>query len=406
MENERACLGAILAGPESVLQTYVQEVGLKAEHFQDAENARIFRAIERVSSGGSHPDVLTVANELGSLPGQIDWLTAEAPVISNFREYAKAVVSNARWRDVGRAGLLYQQAAERKETALEDAAAKLLAPSLADEPDRTFSPARLADLKYKQLEAGEVEAFPFPFPHFNQWTSGGVRRGEMTLIGGWSSHGKSIFIDQALIHMSNAGFRTHLYINEMSPQQRVDRWLSGTTGVPFYKLRSGDLSSEELGRVVDGLNHLPFGITDVAGWSANDIARHIKWNKWDVCGVDILHLIEHSEERDIRNISRTLNQATKPSQGDCAILATVHLNENRAGHSAKRPRPSLGDIRGTGMLKNDADLVMFVHREQDANGVPDVSGEGVVYIAKGRNASLGGLDVTFDARSMTFAERF
>jgi replicative DNA helicase len=404
VENERAALGAILVGGPNVLKTYLSEVGLRPEHFADAFNASVFKAAVDISDEGHKPDVLTISTKLKVPSIQVDALAAETPDISNIRAYAEAVVEGHRWRLVGQAGSMLQLASERRETALESKAMELLAAPVAED-QRTLTPEQLADLKFKSLNEGKTEAFPLPFFPLNTYTSGGVRRGEMTLIGGWSSHGKSIFIDQTLIHMARAGLRCHLYINEMSPQQRVDRWLAGATGVPFYKLRSGDLGPEELAKVVEGLNHLPFGITDVAGWSAKDIARHITWNKWDVCGVDILHLIEHNEEKDIRNISRTLNQATKPSQGNCAILATVHLNENRAGHSAKRPRPSLGDIRGTGMLKNDADLVMFVHREQDVNGVPELSGEGKVYIAKGRNASLGGLDVRFDPRAMTFSEK-
>lgn len=404
MENERAALGAILVGGPDVLKVYLSDLGLRADHFEDHFLAQVYGAAVEISDAGHRPDVLTISTKLKIPSIQVDHLAAEIPDISNIRAYAEAILTAHKWRQVGRAGELLQRAANEGSEALETSAMELLA-GPAEETSRTWTPTQLADLKFKTLNEGLTEAFPLPFPHLNQWTSGGVRRGEMTLIGGWSSHGKSIFIDQTLIHMSDKGLRCHLYINEMSPQQRVDRWLAGSTGVPFYRLRAGDLDEVEMAKVVDGLNALPFGITDVAGWSANEIARHIKWNKWDVCGVDILHLIEHQEERDIRNISRTLNQATKPSQGDCAILATVHLNENRAGHVAKRPRPSLGDIRGTGMLKNDADLVIFVHREQDANGVPDESGEGVVFIAKGRNASLGGLDIQFNPRAMTFSER-
>jgi replicative DNA helicase len=114
-----------------------------------------------------------------------------------------------------------------------------------------------------------------------------------------------------------------------------------------------------------------------------------------------LHLIEHRDERDLAGISAELNRAAK--MADCHILATVHLNENRV-MGQTRPMPTLGDIRGSGMLKNDADNVFFVFREQDADtGYPQHEATG--YFAKVRSGATGGLPLTFDGPRMEFTER-
>jgi replicative DNA helicase len=126
----------------------------------------------------------------------------------------------------------------------------------------------------------------------------------------------------------------------------------------------------------------------------------IRRGKWDVVGVDILHLFEHREERDLAQISRTLNKAAKASGAH--VLATVHLNEHRA-HVQALPPPALGDIRGSGMLKNDADNVMFVYRERDANG--QTLPEGTVFVRKSRHGETGSMPVHFSGHRTRFEAR-
>jgi len=192
--------------------------------------------------------------------------------------------------------------------------------------------------------------------------------------------------------------RVHLYINEMTRRERGLRTVSRMTGISLLRLSQGKLRDGEHPRFLAAIQGLPHGITDVAGWTAEEIAHDIRRHRWDAAAVDILHLIEHDEERDLARISRALNRAAKLAE--CHILATVHLSEHRV-KQAKRPRPTLGDIRGSGSLKNDADNVLFVFREQSSDGTT-VEDEGAVYLAKARNGELGGVPVVFEGRHMRF----
>ena len=400
METERAVLGAVLLSP-SVLPTYT-DLGIKPEHFADTFHGKVYEAALEVNDQGCEPDPLAVATKLGVELGEVETFTADTPPVANIRACGESLLEAHKWRNVGEAGSLLQLASERRESTLEARAMQLLAePS--PEDTRTLSPQQLAEAKFKSLNEGVTEAFPLPFFHLNKLMGGGIRRGEVALIGAWTSFGKTVFLLQTLSHLAERGLSCHVYINEMSSSQLVDRWLAGATGIAFYKIRSGDMSKEEMATVIEALGRIPFGVTDAADWTATDIARHIKANKWDVCGVDILHNIAHDDEKDMRNIGLALNQVTKPGLGDCALLATVHLNEARA-MGAKLPRPVSRDIRQSGMLKNQADYVMFVHREQDDNGVPQE--DGAIYFTKARNGELGGQDVRFNARRMEFAEKF
>jgi len=154
-------------------------------------------------------------------------------------------------------------------------------------------------------------------------------------------------------------------------------------------------------KVLDASEQIPWGMTDAAGWSAEEIARHIRFHDWDLVGVDILHLIDHTEEKDLNRISRHLNQVAKIA--NCALVATVHLNRGRSLQTV-RPRPVVTDIKGSSSFEQQADMVLFVHREQDHNGEPTDDGHGEIFIAKGRNTRLGGVEVWLNPNTMQFTE--
>jgi replicative DNA helicase len=115
--------------------------------------------------------------------------------------------------------------------------------------------------------------------------------------------------------------------------------------------------------------------------------------------VDILHLIEHREERDLAEISSTLNRTAKLA--NCAIIATVHLNEKRVT-DVERPKPTIGDIRGSGSLKNDADIVAFIWRAQDLETGDPLNDGGLLYVSKVRGGKTGGMAVEFDDEFLVF----
>jgi replicative DNA helicase len=127
----------------------------------------------------------------------------------------------------------------------------------------------------------------------------------------------------------------------------------------------------------------------------------MRYHDFDFVGVDILHLIDHTEEKDLNRISRVLNQASKIAQ--VALVATVHLNRGRS-LQAVRPRPVVTDIKGSSSFEQQADMVMFVHREQDVHGEPTDDGKAELFIAKGRNTRLGGVDVWLNPNTMRFQE--
>jgi len=402
--TERALLGCVLFGGKNVAEKLATDIGLTPAHFYRHDYGALYADILAVIDGGDDVDSLIVSGKSHWSLGELESLVASAGVLGHYPSYASRVIELANLRRVKQAGLhLVAGAQAEDQTQIAKGEALLSAP--VGNRRETFDASELAEQLYVMLDSGKPETFSWPFGRFDRITNGGMRRGQVTLIGGHSSHGKSAWLDQTLTSAAAGGRKVHLFINEMTPLERTIRTVARMTGVPMAQISMNDLKPDERATVLEALPKIPYGITDCAGWAIEDVARIMRRNPFDVVGIDILHLFDYSDEADLRRISRIINAASK--QASCHVLATVHLNENRVrnapGQAAIRPAPTLGDIRGSGSLKNDADSVLFVHRTQDEEtGRPEA--QGAIYFAKGRGHALGGANVMFDPHAMKFLE--
>jgi replicative DNA helicase len=408
LEAEEAVLGTVLMADACIAWLATDE-GLRPEHFYREKHRLVYEAALALYRQNERVDVLTCWAELerrgaeGVTKADVHYLAGVAGAFGMERPYARRIVELAEFRRKLHVAYAIEAGVEARDAeAIAKAEASLVEGDV--RAVKTLTPDQLADDVWAYV-TGEVPAddgWPFPWRRITDNTAGGMRRGEVTLLGGWSSHGKSAALDQILAHVAKRGVKTHLYINEMTPRQRTLRFIARLSGIPFKRLRQGQLHGDEEQRLfvkaVNDFRNLGIGLTDITDWSAEDIALDIKRRGWDLAGVDILHLIDHEEERDLGRISRAFNRVSKAA--DCHLVVTVHFNERRV-QSAKRPAPTLGDIRGSGMLKNDADNVLFVHREQSEDGT-EVLNDGRIYLAKVRNGELGGIDVHFRGDRMRF----
>lgn len=400
-ETERALLAAVLVAP-SVLPFLLNEEQLRPEHF--SQGAEPFAAMVSITDRGDALNVLTLAAELDNagfpqareLAHELAGMPLEA---ESARTFARRIRDLARRRELKLAATLLSEAADLGDAdKLQEAEALLTTPADAD--PSTWTGKQLAERYADRMDAPAPERFAWPFEALNKWTGGGLRRQQIVLIGGWTAAGKSVVYDQALERFAKQGLRVHSYINEMSEEERMDRTVARLSGVPFSKVYAKAYSPEQGALIYSALSEIKVGITECAGWTAPEIARHIRWNRWDVAGVDILHEIAHREERDLAEIAQTLRSAAK-SVG-CALVACVHLNDNRVT-TPQRPVPVLRDVRGSGMLVRGADIVLFVHRDDDADGVPQPSG--VLLASKIRNGQPSAMGVEFDPEHMRFLPR-
>lgn len=396
-EAEVAVVGALLMGGGMV--PAVIDTGLLAEHFYSEADGDAYRAILALHDEGKGVDPLLLGQALGISTGMVEGRYFPVVSLGNAARYATTIVDLARWRQRLAAGREIQRAAETQDEQLFAVAeASLLAPS---RRESVFDKQRLRALLLDRIEGQPVERFPLPFSALSRLLAGGLRRGGVTLIGGWTSHGKTVFLDQVSTYVAeHSAARVWAWINEMSPEERGTRMLAQMADLPLERIEASELNEKEKARAIYALDHLPFEIVACPGWSVEAITRDIRVRTPDLACVDILHKIPHRETADLAHISRALGDCAKIA--DCHILVTVHLNRGRIV-TAARPQPTLADLKGASALEQDADNVIFVWREDDAEtGLPTNVGQ--IYVAKARQGRPGGIAVTFDGTHARFDE--
>jgi replicative DNA helicase len=402
---EQQLLGALMVSGPQATQAVIIEVGLKPEHLYLDRHREILAAIYSVIDGDnpqSGPDELLVTGELAASGSEVaanyvSELCAKVNAPGNFLVHARKILEDAEWRSRSLAATAITQAVEARDRDKLIEAESQLGEDLVHDR-KASSPEELRELAIDILEGDGVECFPFPIAKLNELSAGGLRRGEHHVIGGHSTHGKSLWLDQLLAYWAG-GFRVHLYMNEMSKRQRVMRLVTKGTSVKYSRLATGQINSSEAELIRESLGEaICFGITDCTGWSAQEISTDIRRNRWDVAAIDMLHLIPHTKEAELAAISARLTEASRLA--DCLVVSTVHLNESRTLAAAK-PVPTVGDIRGSGMIKNNADSVGFVYRDQDLiTGIPEWTGQ--ILMPKVRNGVPGVVDVELFPKDLSF----
>lgn len=406
---ERELLGILLTSPARATRSVVAELGLKPDHFQfDRDKATFEAIVTLIDRGTDFPDPLLVADEMGADEPTKRFLLEVAEQVNsphaNPVPFAERVIRRAEWRRLSVVAATLDEAVKQGDEAkLAEAREQLTS----DQFHRRsmLTPADLQGRLEQIMEGAAKKEFPFPFRRLNDLTAGGLGRKEHHAIAGHSSHGKSIWCDQLLRYWGGV-CRAHLYTNEMNEDSRLIRQVLAEGGVSFTGILKGDLTDRQKEKLRSrGRINLVFGITDATGWTAREISNDIRLNRWDVAAVDMLHNVapgpnESTQEQTLTNASRILTETAR--QANCLVVSVSHLNESR-NMGTQKPRPTLGDIRGSGMIKNSADSVAFVWREQDLDrGLPQPEGE--LILAKVRNGIPGWLDVRLEGRHMEFVE--
>lgn len=406
---EETVLGTILISGR-VLPILAGDEHLTVECFYRGWHRQVYAAMLALNNRDEPVDTATVRQQLAHTgvtleqAERVELLVSQVVNLGNVRAYTRRLVELAAWRQVKHAGIELVAAADTLDRQRRDQAETLLRRPVHD--SRSQDPDQLASMLLDHLTGGSVvRTLPIAFHGLTGPMAGGLRESETTLLGGWTSMGKSACLDTMLTHAARLGHRVHLYINEMTVKVRSMRILAAEARVPLSRLLNhATMRAEDADNATRVLKTgMPFGITDVFSWTAEEIARDIRLRGWELAGVDILHLIPHREVKDLDEISQTLTLAAKSS--GCHLIATVHLNEERA-KSGVLPTPVIRDIRGSGMLKNNTDNVLFIHRDQEADsrGIVTMGDQGSLAVAKCRNGALGGVAVEFDGRHVRYQE--
>ncbi len=265
----------------------------------------------------------------------------------------------------------------------------------------------------RNYERGEsITGVASGFPDLDALTAG-FQRSDLIIIAGRPSMGKTSFALNVGMHAAiDNGIPTGIFSLEMSKEQLALRMLCARAGVDLKKLRTGYLAKPDWGKLIQAVGNIsdaPFYIDDTPAINTFEVRAKARRLKKEIdlrmIIVDYLQLMRgatkyDSREKEISEISRSLKALAK--ELDVPVVALSQLN--RKVEERPNKRPQLADLRESGAIEQDADVIIFIYRDEVYNKSEDnpKKGEAEIIIGKQRNGPIGLVKVLFQAEFSTF----
>lgn len=421
LEAEKCVLGAILINNEAFNQA--AEVIDSLDFFRDAHR-RIFEKMVSLTDRSEPVDLVTLKDELTRSseldevggPAYISSLTDGVPRSANVEYYARIVKEKSTLRRlIQSANEVLTRAYDAEEDAddLLDQAERSIF-DIAEHRLRTgfVRLSELVDSGYQLIEQlqehkGLVTGVPSGFMDLDALTSG-FQKSDLVIIAARPSMGKTSFVLNLALHGAiEAGKTIGMFSLEMAKEQLFLRMLTSEARVDAHRFRGGFLGEDDYARLVDAFGRLhdaKFFIDDSPAVGILEMrakARRLKLEHGlDLLIVDYLQLMQargrfDNRQQELASISRALKILAK--ELNIPILALSQLS--RAPEARGDHRPQLSDLRESGALEQDADVVLFIFREEmygtDAERKPEVEGLAEIIIGKQRNGPTGTVRLAF-----------
>jgi replicative DNA helicase len=417
LEVERTVLGSMLI--DQVAADTAMSL-LNEECFYATQNKHVFKCMATMSEKGVPIDVLTLANELkkrdlldavGSEP-YLSELVSTVATSANVEHHCRILIEKSTLRllitasgeittecfSSGAEAPFVLDKAMEKVFGISESRIKNTFESLNDLLPRTFK-------DIESYSKGGVQGVATGFKELDEMTSG-LQKGDLIIVAGRPSMGKTAFCLSIALHASVvAKYPTAIFSLEMSKAQLAQRMLCGEARIDMHALRSGKLPQRDFPKLAIAAGPLaeaPMFIDDTPGITVLELrakARRLKAkHKLALIIIDYLQLMDSStrmenRQQEISQISRSLKGLAK--ELDVPVIALSQLSrapEQRGGDH----RPQLSDLRESGAIEQDADVVMFVFREEFyAKDDPSKHGIAEIIIGKQRNGPIGTVQVAF-----------
>jgi len=423
LDAEESVLGSVMLSPEAAnvaLET------IRPEDFYKPAHQVIFEAVVGLFDGNQPIDAITVAdalrrtNQLERIGG-VGYLTTlldGVPTTSNVDYYAAIVDEAAARRRLMRAGSAvggFAMETDRPIHEVLDAAEqevyRVSEHKIGDGLSRVgpMLQATLERIEELGTQGGDITGLPTGFRDLDRMLAG-LHPANLVVIAGRPAMGKSAL---ALNIAQSAAEQDHpvaVFTLEMSREEVVQRLLSSMAGVDSHKLRTGQLGPELWQRVVretSRLYQMPFYVDDSSDLTVTAIRakcrRLAHKHGLDLVVVDYLQLMQggaraENRQQEIADISRSLKNLARELH--VPIIGVSQLN--RALEQRENKRPRLGDLRESGAIEQDADIVVFIYRDEYYNPGGDQPGLAEVNIAKHRSGATGTVMMNFAAEFTRF----
>ncbi len=429
-EAEMSLLGAMLVDPKVIPD--VIGIVSQPDDFAKAGHGTIFRHMVALYDSTATLEIVSLVQRLKD-HGVLDDVGGSAYLMdlaegvataANAAEYARLVREKATLRELIRAAgeILVDAHQSRQDPVitLGEAEARIFQIAQRREARAASSLRDLLDeavAKLQDTDGNHVTGVPTGFDELDEMLSG-MQRGEMVILAARPSMGKTAFALNITENMASASNGVAFFSLEMGRQQLVQRILCAKAGVDGQRMRKNMLSREELNRIIGvcgPLQQSPIYIDDSPGMTLLQMrskARRLK-EKFDISAIviDYLQLMSsgtrvESRQVEVSEISRGVKAMAR--ELDVPVICLSQLNRQAEGREGHRPRMS--DLRESGSIEQDADVVMMLHREayyhkQDANweeANPARANVAEVIVAKQRNGPTGTVELLWDSRSTAF----
>jgi len=427
IEAEKSVLGALMLDKDAIIK--VADLLYSADFYQPA-NAKIFEAIFGLFEHGEPIDILSVSkklkdeNQLTEIGGSayLTDLINSVPTAAHISYYAKIVRQKKVLRDLITASSQITErvfdTSENTEDLLDDVEQKIFSISQKSRPQKFVQikdELKAAYERIEKLHRGEkgLRGVSTGFDELDNYLSG-FQRSDLIILGGRPSIGKTaLLLDMARSPAIKTKMPVGIFSLEMSRDQVIDRIIAAEAQVPLWKLRTGRLSDdidfEMIQAALDRLAQAPIFIDDTP--SANIIqlrsmARRLQAEHGlGLLVVDYIQLIQPRSNTD--NMVQAMTEVSRGLKGlarelQVPVLAAAQLSRAVEQREVKIPR--LADLRESGSIEQDADVVLFIYRKDKDKSEPSLDEENTaeIIIAKHRNGPLATVQLKFDPEKVSF----
>ena len=430
LDAERAVLSALLLDNNAIHSVYTE---VKPEHFYHPIHTSLYRAMVALRDEGTPVDLHTLSDylnrhklldEVGG-PVALAELADYEATAANVKSYAAIVRGNAMKRSVIRTATeIVEEGYESPDDAdqlLDRAESKIfeISQETARETFRSLQEEMQSAFDYVDAlmsRGGELTGVPTGFKELDEKT-GGLQAGELIIIAARPSMGKTaLALNIARNAAVNHGRKVAVFSLEMTAQSLVLRLLSSEAELDASKFRSGYLSTHDHRLLTTAANRLQdaglwiddSGTITVLEMKAK--CRRMKAERGlDLVIVDYLQLAHadgrsERREQEISEISRGLKALAK--ELEIPVVALSQLNRGPENRTGRDKRPMLADLRESGAIEQDADVIAFIYRDEVYNRDDEsVRGLAELIIAKQRNGPTGTVELTFQPRYARFLDR-
>ncbi len=440
-EAEQVVLGAALMDSEEVIPVILQQ--LLPQNFYWKAHRTILDTVLELFERGTPPDLITVSDrleELGKLQevggrAYLSELLSQVTTTESVQYYADIIKKKAIMRELVEAGREISELgfdeAEELHQLLDRAEGRIFQLSQFEMRQdyyhvRDFMHEHIAALEAlsRDPEKRTATGVPTGFRKFDELTSG-LRPSDLLVVAGRPGMGKSSFMLSLVRHAAvHEGAKVGIFSLEMSKEQMLERLICAEARVNLHRLRSGYLEPEAWRRVAESANRLVNStilIDDTPGISISELrakARRMQAEHGiDLLAIDYMQLVEAPSRSDVRE--QEISKISRGCKGlarelNVPVLALSQLSRAVERRESKRPR--LSDLRESGTIEQEADVVIFLYRkdyyaeEGEDGGAPPEAAEGnttsltEIIVGKQRNGPLGSFEVAFHRTYASFFE--